>query len=61
MSTAVFASTYCRDRRRAFTLAAAGEDMHIRGMHYGGPVVEWGEAPDHVHSPGPNSTLRTAP
>ena len=24
-------------------------------MQLGAPVVDWGEAPDHVHSPGPNA------
>ncbi len=24
-------------------------------MREGEPVVDWGEAPDHVHAPGPNA------
>ncbi len=54
MSTAVFASKSGRDRRREITRAAAGKDI-VRGMQPGEPVVNWGEAPDHVHSPGPNA------
>jgi hypothetical protein len=55
MSTAVFASKSGRDRLRDITRAAAGKDIVLRGMQPGEPVVNWGEAPDHVHSPGPNA------
>jgi hypothetical protein len=55
MSTAVFASKSGRDRRREITRAAAGKDIVLRGMQPGEPVVNWGEAPDHVHSPCPNA------
>ncbi len=55
MSTAVFASKSGRDRRRDITRAAAGKNIVLRGMQPGEPVVNWGEAPDHVHSPCPNA------
>jgi hypothetical protein len=55
MSTAVFASKSGRDRRRDRTRAAGGKDIVLRGMQPGEPVVTWGEAPDHVHSLGPNA------
>jgi hypothetical protein len=55
MSTAVFASKSSRDRRRDITRAAAGKDLVIQRMTPGKSVVNWGEAPDHVHSPGPNA------
>ena len=51
----MFASKSGRERRRDITRAAAGKGLHIRGMQLGAPVVDWGEAPDHVHSPGPNA------
>ncbi len=64
MSTAVFASKSDHDRRRDITRAAAGKDIALRGMQPGEPVVNWGEAPDHVHSPAltqptTNGSLRT--
>ncbi len=55
MSTAVFASKSSRDRRRDITRAAAGKDINIQRMTSGKSVVNWGEACDHVHSPGPNA------
>ncbi len=55
MSTAVFASKSGSERRREITRAAAGKGIHVHGMQPGAPVVDWGEAPDHVHSPGPNA------
>jgi hypothetical protein len=55
MSIAVFTSKSSRDRRRDITRAAAGEDIVIQRMTPGKSVVNWGEAPDHVHSPGPNA------
>ncbi len=55
MSTSVFASKSGRDRRRDITRAEAGKDLQLRGMQPGEPVVNRGEAPDHVHSPGPNA------
>ena len=51
----MFASKSGRERRRDITRAAAGKGLHLRGMQLGAPVVDWGEAPDHVHSPGPNA------
>jgi hypothetical protein len=56
MSTAVFASKSSRDRRRDITRAAAGKDLVIQRMTPGKSVVNSGEAPDHVHSPGPNAS-----
>ena len=53
--TAVFASKSSLERRRDITRAAAGKGIHLRGMRAGEPVVDWGEAPDHVHAPGPNA------
>jgi hypothetical protein len=55
MSTAVFPSKSGRGRRRDITRAAAGKNIVLRGMQPGKPVVNWGEAPDHVHSTGPNT------
>jgi hypothetical protein len=52
LSTAVFASKSSLERRRDITRAAAGKGIHLRGMRAGEPVVDWGEAPDHVHAPG---------
>jgi hypothetical protein len=51
--SAVFASKSGRDRRRDITRAAAGKDIVLLGMQPGEPVVNWGEAPDHVHSGSP--------
>ena len=51
----MFASKSGRERRRDITRAAAGKGIHLRGMQPGEPVVDWGEAPHHVHSPGPNA------
>jgi hypothetical protein len=55
MSTAVFASKSGRDRRRDITRATAGKDIALRGMQPGEPVVNWGESPDHIHSPSLNA------
>ncbi len=55
LSTAVFASKSGLERRRNITRAAAGKGLHVRGMQAGEPVVEWGEAPYRVHTPGPNA------
>jgi hypothetical protein len=44
-----------RYRRHNITRATAGKDIALRGMQPGEPVVNWGKAPDHVHSPGPNT------
>jgi hypothetical protein len=54
MSNAVVASKSSGDSRRDITRAAAGMDIILRGIQPGNPVVNWGEAPDNVHSPGPN-------
>ena len=51
----MFASKSGSERRREVTRAAGGKGIHVRGMQPGAPVVDWGEAPDHVHSPGPNA------
>ena len=51
----MFASKSGRERQHDITRAAAGKGLHLRGMKLGAPVVDWGEAPDHVHSPRPNS------
>jgi hypothetical protein len=51
----VFASKSSLERRRDITRAAAGEGIHLRGMRAGEPVVDWGEAADHVHAPGPKA------
>jgi hypothetical protein len=55
MSTAVFASKFSRDRRRDIRRAAARKGLVIQRMKPGKPVDNWGVAPDHVHSPGPNA------
>jgi hypothetical protein len=55
MSTAVFASKSSRDMRRDITRAAAGKDLVIQRMTTEKSVVNWGEAPDHTRSPGPNT------
>jgi len=51
----VFASKSGPARQRDITRAAAGKGLSLRGMQEGEPVVDWGEAPDHVHTPGPNA------
>jgi hypothetical protein len=51
----VFASKSGSEQRLEITRAAAGNGIHVRGMQPGASVVNWGEAPDHVHSPGPNA------
>jgi hypothetical protein len=55
MSIAVFASKSGRDRRRDITRAADGKGLVIQRMTPGKLVVNWGEAPNHVHSPCPNA------
>ncbi len=55
MSTALFGSKSGRDRRRDITCAAARKDLQLRGMQSWEPIVNWGETPDHVHSPSPNT------
>ncbi len=52
----VFASMSSRDRRRDIARAAAGKDLVIQRITPGKSVVNWSEAPDHVHSPVPNAT-----
>ncbi len=54
MSTTVFASRSGCGRRRDITRAAAGKDLQLRGMQTGEPVINWGGAPVHACSPGPN-------
>ncbi len=51
----MFASKFSRDRGRDITRASAGKGLVIQRITPGKPVVNWGEAPDHVHSPGPNA------
>jgi hypothetical protein len=55
LSTAVFSSKSSAERRRAVEMAAAGQGLNLRGMQQGGSVVDFGEHPDRIHSPGPNA------
>lgn len=56
LSTVTFPSKSTAQRRRAVEQAAAGEGRDIRGMQAGGRVVDFGEHPDRIHSPGPNAS-----
>jgi hypothetical protein len=56
LSTAVFPSKSTAIRRRAVEQAAAGQGRDIRGMQAGGSVVDFGQHPDRIHSPGPNAS-----
>ena len=56
MSTAVFPSKSTATRRRAVEQAAAGQGRDMRGMQAGGSVLDFGELPDRIHSPGPNAS-----
>jgi hypothetical protein len=56
LSTAVFPSKSSAARRRAVEQAAAGQGRDIRGMQAGGSVLDFGELPDRIHSPGPNAS-----
>ncbi len=52
----MFASNSSLEQRREITRqAAAGKGIRLRELRAGEPVVNWGEAPDHVHAPGPNA------
>ena len=53
LSTSTFPSKSTASRQRAVEQAAAGQGAVLRGMH-AGCVVDFGEHPDRIHSPGPN-------
>jgi hypothetical protein len=55
-STVTFPSKSTAQRRRAIEKAAAGEGRDIRGMQAGGSVVDFGEHPGRIHSPGQNTS-----
>ncbi len=54
LSTARFPIKSTAQRQVEVEESASGAGRAIRGMQAGGSVVDFGEHPDHIHSPGPN-------
>ena len=55
LSTAVFASKYSAEWRRAVEMVAAGQGKNSQRMQQEASAVDFGEHPDHIHPPGPNA------
>ena len=56
LSTARFPTKCTAQRQAEIEEAASGAGRAIRGMQAGGSVVDFGEHPHRIHSPGPNSS-----